>query len=116
MKIKTYLKEYHPTHSFGKPKISVISQSDYINYSKTFNKHMTFGYFNYLKSPLEIAAPLKDFNMKDYELKDFKLSKIEIPDPVVLQPVLFKNKKFYLILSAWGQEASDESVINNKFN
>jgi hypothetical protein len=71
---------------------------------------------SYGECKLEIAAPVSDFNMKDYEIKDFKLSKIHIPDPVVLQPVLFKNTKYYLILSAWGQEASDELVVNQKFN
>jgi len=54
--------------------------------------------------------------MDKHEIKDFKISKIEIPDPVVLQPVLFENTKYYLILSAWGQEATDELVVNQKFN
>ncbi len=67
-------------------------------------------------SPLEIAAPLKDFNMTNEEVKDFKISKIEIPDPVVLKPVFFGGKKHYLIVTAWGQEASDELVVNQKFN
>jgi len=61
---------------------------------------------------LEIAAPLKDFNTTDSKVKDFKLSTIEIPDPVVLQPVIYNNNKYYLILSAWGDEASDPLVIN----
>jgi len=44
------------------------------------------------------------------ELKEgYKLErKIEIPDPVVLQPV----KGGYLILTAWGDEASDPLVMN----
>ena len=50
------------------------------------------------------------------ELKDFKLSKIEIPDPVVLQPVNFKGEKYYLIVTAWGDEASDELVVNETLN
>jgi len=66
--------------------------------------------------PLEIAAPLKDFNMTDHEVKDFKISKIEIPDPVVLKPVFFGGQKHYLIVTAWGQEASDELVVNQKMN
>jgi hypothetical protein len=68
------------------------------------------------KSPLEICAPLKDFNMKEHEVKDFKISKIEIPDPVVLQPVFFKGTKHYLIVTAWGVEASDELVVNHNMN
>lgn len=67
-------------------------------------------------APLEIAAPVKDFNMEDKEVKDFKVSKIEIPDPVVLKPVIFKDKKFYLIVTAWGIESSDPDVVNEKMN
>lgn len=68
------------------------------------------------KSPLEIAAPLKDFDMKEHEVKNFKLSKIEVKDPVVLKPVFFKGQKHYLIVTAWGLEASDELVINPRHN
>lgn len=71
---------------------------------------------SFTKHPLEIAAPLKDFNTKGMELKDFKLSKIEIPDPVVLQPVMFNKTKYYLIVTAWGDEASDELVVNQNHN
>lgn len=71
---------------------------------------------DYITSKMEIVAPLKDFNMKDHEIKDFKLSKIEILDPVVLHPVMFKDKKYYLIVTAWGLESQDELVVNQKFN
>lgn len=74
------------------------------------------GLYSFRKAPLEIAAPIKDFNTNNMELEDFKLSKIEIPDPVVLQPVLFENKKHYLIVTAWGIESSDELVFNQKLN
>lgn len=67
--------------------------------------------------PLEIAAPKKDFDTKGMELKGFKLQpKVEIPDPVVLQPVYYKGNKYYLIVTAWGAEAEDELVVNQKFN
>lgn len=69
-----------------------------------------------MKCPLEIAAPLKDFNMSDAEVKDFKISKIEILDPVVLKPVIFKGQKHYLIVTAWGEEAGDEIVVNAVHN
>jgi len=71
---------------------------------------------NYSKCPLEICAPIKDFNTTNMEVKNFKLSKIEIPDPVVLQPVFFKGKKHYLIVTAWGIEAEDELVKNSNHN
>lgn len=69
------------------------------------------------KCSLEIAAPLKDFNIEKSELNDFQLStKIEIPDPVVLQPIYFGGKKHYLVITAWGLEANDELVVNQKMN
>ncbi len=49
------------------------------------------------KCSLEIAAPLSDFNIAKAEVKDFKLSDIIVYDPVVLKPVIFNNKKHFLI-------------------
>lgn len=72
--------------------------------------------FHFSKCSLEICAPIKDFNTEGMEIKDFKLSKIEIPDPVVLQPVFFKGKKHYLIVTAWGIEAEDDLVKNSNHN
>lgn len=66
--------------------------------------------------PLEIAAPAKDFNMESMEVKNYQISKIEIPDPVVLKPVIYEGVKHYLIVTAWGIEASDELVVNQKMN
>jgi len=56
---------------------------------------------------LKICAPLKDMETKGMELKGYHLVK-HIPDPVVLQPVAGG----YLIVTAWGDEASDENVVN----
>jgi ABC-type molybdate transport system permease subunit len=42
----------------------------------------------------------------------YKLTKKFIPDPVVLQPV----RGGFLLVTVWGDEASDELVVNNKFN
>jgi len=63
---------------------------------------------------LKICAPVKDMDLTDLELSEgYKLkSKIHVPDPIVLQPV----NGGYLILTAWGDEASDELVFNQKFN
>lgn len=61
----------------------------------------------------QICAPIKDMDISGLELEEgYKLKKKLIPDPVVLQPV----KGGYLILTAWGDEASDELVVNQKFN
>lgn len=65
------------------------------------------------KNTLKICAPVKDMDISGLELVEgYKLQKKHIPDPVVLQPV----KGGYLILTAWGDEASDELVVNQKMN
>lgn len=71
-----------------------------------------------MQCPLEIAAPQKDFDMDGMEIKDFKLTSkpVQVPDPVVLKPVIFNQEKYYLIITAWGQEASDEIVVNQLNN
>lgn len=79
------------------------------------SKDMKYGevdYFTYISCPelcaLEIVAPFKDFDLQGKEIKDFKIQ--DIPDPIVLKPVVFNNKKHYLIITAWGLEAEDELV------
>lgn len=71
---------------------------------------------NAIKASLEIAAPIKDFNTQGMELKDFNLKAVVNKDPIVLHPVTFNNQKYYLIVTAWGLEGSDELVVNNKMN
>ena len=62
---------------------------------------------------LKICAPVKDMDISGLELEEgYKLVKKHIPDPVVLQPV----KGGYLILTAWGDEASDPIVVNEILN
>lgn len=62
---------------------------------------------------LQICAPVKDMDISGLELiEGYKLEKIHIPDPVVLQPVVGG----YLILTAWGDEASDPIVVNEILN
>lgn len=62
--------------------------------------------------PLEICAPVKDMDMTGMTIeRGYKMQEIKkvIPDPVVLYPV--KGGGF-LILTAWGDEASDPLVVN----
>jgi hypothetical protein len=60
---------------------------------------------------LKIVAPAKDMEIPQWkQLVGYKIK--DIPDPVVLQPV----KGGYLIVCAWGDEASDEMVVNQKMN
>lgn len=59
--------------------------------------------------PMKICAPQKDMDMTYVELeKEYNLKHSHIPDPVVLQPVAYG----YLIVTAWGNEASDAIVVN----
>lgn len=80
---------------------------------------------NYVKrelAPFEIAAPKKDFDNGDnvqlegFELVHSKEVAYSVPDPVVLQPVWRNNRKHYLIVTAWGDEASDPLVVNENLN
>lgn len=59
--------------------------------------------------PLNICAPEKDFDMSYLVKKGYKL---ELPDPIVLQPV----KGGFLIVSKWGLEAEDNTLLNQKMN
>lgn len=61
---------------------------------------------------LNICAPLKDMNTQGHKLDGHKLVK-DIPDPVVLLPV---STGGYIIITAWGDEASDPLVTNEKLN
>jgi hypothetical protein len=62
------------------------------------------------QAAFKICAPQTDFNTSGYVVKDgFRL----VYDPVVLQPV---KDGHFLIVTAWGAEASDELVINQNHN
>ena len=75
-----------------------------------------FGDHTYTQvAPLEIAAPPEDFNKDGKVVEDHQL-KNKVEDPIVLQPVFYNNTKGYLIVTAWGDEAKDELVINQKNN
>lgn len=106
-------KEYKTSEHFKR-------EQELRNNPEHYMRSMQFSRMDYreinMKCPLEIAAPLKDFNMQGMEVKGHKISKIEIPDPIVLKPVIFNNQKHYLIVTAWGNEASDELVVNQKYN
>lgn len=60
---------------------------------------------------LKICAPAKDMEIpQGKQVVGYKIQ--NVPDPVVLQPV----RGGYLIICAWGDEASDEIVVNEKMN
>lgn len=60
------------------------------------------------KPNFKICAPKADFNILGY----IEVGHVLVYDPVVLQPVY----EGYLIVSAWGEEASDPSVVNEVMN
>jgi len=61
------------------------------------------------QAAFKICAPKQDFNTSGFVVMDgFRL----VYDPVVLQPV----KNGFLIVTAWGIEATDELVINHNQN
>lgn len=57
-------------------------------------------------------ADLKGWSVDTLKVEWTKAKRVTFPDPVVLKPI----KGGYLILTAWGDEASDELVVNQKFN
>ncbi len=65
------------------------------------------------KPPFKICAPQTDFNMQGYEVKEgYKI----VYDPIVIQPVKYKSIVGGLIISKWGLEGKDESLVNEKSN
>jgi hypothetical protein len=63
-------------------------------------------------SGLQICAPASDMDTAGLSVSGRVFGKKNIPDPVVLHPV---NKGF-LIVTAWGDEASDPIVVNELKN
>ena len=80
------------------------------------NDDISDRHYNLQRKKFIIAAPEKDFNTEGMEVKKHRLSVIPVPDPVVMQPVMYHEKEYFLIVTAWGTEASDPIVVNEKFN
>jgi len=71
----------------------------------------------YILAPLIIAAPPKDFIESIQTNKFGKLHPAKnLEDPIVMQPVVYKDNIFMLIITAWGPEASDPEVVNHLMN
>lgn len=91
---------------------SVCGRSESITIRGNFISDCRLANYNPAK-PLLIAANVKDFKKGmvsvNYQLQD-------VPDPVVFHRVWHNHKEYYLIVTAWGDEASDELVVNQKWN
>lgn len=74
-----------------------------------FGPHSTKTQATSEKPAFKIVAPEKDFDTRGMTIRD---NKLVVDDPIVLQPV----KGGYLIVTAWGAEASDELVVNEVNN
>ena len=107
------LQELKETSVFGVSKY-ISNQRDYdylISVGKPAKSIYGYPRSKYDDDKLKICAPLKDMEIpQGKEVKGYKIQ--DIPDPVVLQPV----KGGCLIVCAWGDEASDEIVVNQKMN
>lgn len=77
-------------------------------------KKKAYDILNVEKASLEIVGNKDDFDMRGMEAVDYELK--DIPDPIVLQPVFHNGAKHYLIVTAWGEEASDSKVVNQVMN
>jgi len=82
-----------------------------IHYSLTTNSKR-FNIENRI-NPLSICAPLKDMDVEGQTLKngfffEKKMAPVHVPDPVVL----YKVEHGYIIVTVWGDEASDPIVQN----
>lgn len=115
--IKTYL-DFHTYQKSNKNvgKIPETPEMFYYSSMRTLAETQLGVSYAPRKSQFEMVAPPTDFNMNNMQIKDFKVSQKPIPDPVVLCPVFYDNQKYYLIITAWGQEASDELVANERNN
>ena len=95
--------------------IPEINQKEIINF-KIDKKDLPYSYSKESEytsgTGLFIIATRDQLNMKSARVQGHKLVDIVKEDPIVLQPV----KEGYLIVSAWGIEASDKEVQNPKFN
>lgn len=70
----------------------------------------------YGKTILNICAPLKDMNTENMEVKNNMLV-MNMPDPIVMLNKRHDNGVAgFLIITAWGDEASDELVVNQNNN
>lgn len=69
--------------------------------------------FKVSNDTFQICAPIKDMDMKGMTISQgYRITKLSPPDPVVLRTV----KGGYLIVTAWGDEASDPLVLNENHN
>jgi hypothetical protein len=105
------IKEFNKQYPDG-----IIPSNLFIGGSAAHYRHPVIGRmfvksWEEMKTEMMICAPLKDMDVDGLKkVKSFfsRVTTREIPDPIVLQPV----KDGFLIVAAWGDEASDPIVVN----
>lgn len=106
-----YVKETKPKEREPNPLDSFDSIARYM-LSERDLQNRNSGYSYEELTELMICAPSKDMDLTDADVIGYKVVKREVPGPVVLRRVMHG----YLILTAWGDEASDTDVVNQKMN
>lgn len=91
-------------------KANVITRGEGADWS--FWSYSDLGFESFIHHPLKIVAPGKDFR----EGMVREEHRMVAPDPVVLKPVVHKGEQYFLIVTAWGEEAQDQDVISLKAN
>lgn len=90
---------------------SSMGISGYMDYGKPTKKETSKK--EYEQPSFKICAPKDDFHTSGWEVRDgYRL----VYDPIVLQPVSKEGQEGFLIVTAWGDEASDEIVVNETKN
>lgn len=62
----------------------------------------------YEKPQFKICASVKDFDTQNMRIENGYRLEQNLPDPIVLQPV----NGGYLVVTKWGPEANDQSLVN----
>ena len=90
------------------------SHCKYLFESANSTRIFRHSFYNCKPSDLMIVASLKDFDTSRLEVRGYELK--QVPDPVVIKPVIYKNNRYFLVVTAWGLESSDEDVVNERSN
>ena len=87
-------------------------------YNKSPSSYISTLDYRCTRKSFSIVAPIKDFNLDGMQLEDNELKRKPVvkDDPIVLQPVNHNGLFSYLIVTAWGEEASDPLVSNQNHN
>jgi len=84
------------------------------NTAEEINTLLNTDYKDYRNTPHKLATKLPKFQIVASHHLMSKSDKKDIDDPIVVSPVLYKSNLFYIIVTAWGDEA--KNVANPIYN